>query len=813
MPDEGWKVHVSARLDRAQAVLDHVSDACAAEGVSFKHLRAELFFLFAHHKHGAREQAGKFCTAYPPDEQTARRLMDRLASALAGEEGPYTLTDRRYRDSRTVHYRWGAFRLRARRRTDGTSEWLMRDAAGRDRIDARRPFFALPEGMSDPFAEDTAAPHSGPVVLRGYEIQRAIRLSNAGGTYEARELRTGRRVFVKEARAHNGLYWDGSTARARLRREYEALRDLHARAPGVCPEPLDHFREWEHDFLVTEFVDGTPLDRWIARRSPVVQAERTPDDFASYYAACRQILAGLDAALDRVHDAGFLFGDVNPGNLLVTDAGDVRLVDFEAASPSDQPPLGLGAEGYMPARPLHDAGPFAWDEYGAAAIALSLLMPLHQVIARHPASLPLLRRDLERSAPVPDWLWTRATRFQHARPQDRRLPTAEALDSAPRSSLLRLAAETRRALLAMADADHPDRLFPTVLRGYAANTLCLAYGSAGVLHALHLTGDVDDELVVRFRRDALEAPADLPPGLHVGSAGVAWVLAELGLIDEATDMLDSAARHPLLPTSATLAEGVAGVGMTLLALHHRTGDERLLARAAAAGDAIVGADDVTPTLGADDARGLLHGRAGLAMFLFYLARDTGESRYLDRGRRLLHDELERSIALPDGTLSFADDAAAGRALPYLYAGSAGVATVITRYLSRDPDERLAAALPQVLADADKACTMLPGLYSGLAGLAFARAEHADWAGGPADDDAAVRLATGLAKYAIPHPTGARFLGDELLRYSAELWSGGAGVLLALHRVLHGAADQFFTLDRPASSTAAVPRITAQLEAA
>jgi hypothetical protein len=119
----------------------------------------------------------------------------------------------------------------------------------------------------------------------------------------------------------------------------------------------------------------------------------------------------------------------------------------------------------------------------------------------------------------------------------------------------------------------------------------------------------------------------------------------------------------------------------------------------------------------------------------------------------------------------------------------------------------------VLADADKACTILPGLYSGLAGLAFARAEHADWAGGPADHDAAVRLATGLAKYAIPHPTGVRFLGDELLRYSAELWSGSAGVLLALHRVLHGGADQFFTLDRPASSVAGVAPIPAQLEAA
>src|ERR1700733_8637084 len=124
--DEGWKVHVSTQIDRAQRVLDTVAEACFAERVRFKHLRAELFFLAVHHKHGPRQQAGKFCAAYPADEAAARRLMDRLASALRGDEGPYILTDRRYGASRTVHYRWGAFTGRARRRPDGGQEWLVR---------------------------------------------------------------------------------------------------------------------------------------------------------------------------------------------------------------------------------------------------------------------------------------------------------------------------------------------------------------------------------------------------------------------------------------------------------------------------------------------------------------------------------------------------------------------------------------------------------------------------------------------------------------------------------------------------------------
>jgi hypothetical protein len=241
-PEHGWKVHVSARLDRADWVLDQVAEACFEERVRFKHVSAELFFLLLHHKHGARAQAGKFCAAFPAGEAAARRLMERLSGALAAEDGPYVLSDRRYGCSRTVHYRWGAFRPRARLRPDGSREWLVRDGRGGEVEDARGPSFVLPDGIADPFAVAPLPGHRGPVVLRGYEIVRALRISNAGGAYEARHVHSGRRVFIKEARAHNGLYWDGSSAQCRLRREHEVLCDLHARSSRVAPEPHGNHR-------------------------------------------------------------------------------------------------------------------------------------------------------------------------------------------------------------------------------------------------------------------------------------------------------------------------------------------------------------------------------------------------------------------------------------------------------------------------------------------------------------------------------------------------------------------------------------------
>ncbi|MFE5947127.1 class III lanthionine synthetase LanKC [Streptomyces sp. NPDC056480] len=846
LAEQGWKIHVSARLDRAQHVLDTVARICFSEGVPFKHLSARLFFLFLHHKHAGRAQAGKFCAAYPPDTATARRLLERLRDALDGEEGPYVLTDRRFRDSRTVHYRYGSFAGRSRLRADGTREGLVLDGFGREVVDLRLPAFHLPAGIADPFVEEEEKPHEGPILIRDYEVTRAVRLSNAGGTYQARDRRTGRTVFLKEARAHNGLVFDGTDAQQRLRHEYGVLRELHAAAPGVGPEPLDHFTEWEHDFLVTEYIAGQPLVGWLSRSSPLARADRTTESVAVYYEVCRRLLAALDASLKRLHAAGYRFGDLSLGNIMVTPSGGIRLVDFEAASALSSTPSGIGTPGFTPPAGLLRAGsdPLLQDRYGMSAVAFAFLAPFNEVAEHAPANLALLRRDLADLAPPQD-LWQRATAFhptetrardraqehtqdrmrgraqehtqdraqdraqKHARDRARdrderyardqvqdqahdpgspgRLPSPAELDADPRGCLIRLSEEVAAGLLEMADADRPEWAFPPSPEAFRTNNVCLAYGTAGVVHALHRAGAaVPAEIRERLFHDTLAQREALPPGLLVGSAGIARVLAELGSLDEAVELLREADDHSLLASCSTLAGGRPGVGLGWLALHRLTGESSHLERAAAAGERLLSTPDLSVTLGEHDARGLLHGRSGLALFLHRLARDTGEARYLEAGRALMHQELDRTFPLDDGSWSVSDDTRVHRAMPYLATGAAGVAAVLTRYVATAPDERCAAALPRLVAGIRVSCaTKEAGLYRGLAGLSWFLTEHAEFTGTEAARGDAVRAATGLLKYAVPYRRGVRFLGAGSQRFTADLSSGGAGVLLALRRLLSG----------------------------
>jgi hypothetical protein len=813
--DEGWKVHVSARPDRLVPVLDRVAAVCFAQRIPFKHLTTRCFYQWTHHKYAARPQSGKFIAAYPPHVDAARQLMERLRDELAGEEGPYILTDRRFEDSRTVYYRYGSFRPRSRVEADGTSTHLVRVHDGRLVPDTRGVAFSVPAGVVDPFTRRGSGA-VGSSRLGGYTVDSSVRYTNAGGAYRGHEVATGRRVFIKEGRPHTGLREDGATACEQLREEWDVLTALHALAPGLAPEPISYFRAWEHEFMATEHVDGMLLSRWVAVNLPVLRAGATAADFAAYYDRCRIILSGLESALARLRAVGYLFIDVSPGNVLVDERDAVRLIDFGSAHRLGGPFVRAGTPGFLPPERLVAGDLAVYDDYGLSRIALHLLGPLNLVVDRNPAVLAHMHHDLSELAPVPPALWQRATKYQP--PSDRPpadlppYPAPDEVAADPVRYLTQLRDQALDALVAVADVDHPTRVFPTVAQGYLCNTTCVAYGTAGVVHALRRAGrplpdGLLDRLLDRLRRDALDDTAALGPGLFVGRAGIARVLADCGLVDEARTVLAEADRGRLTATNATLFGGSAGVALTHLAMYGHTRDEHHVDRARALADALPCDEEMAARLGPDDAVGLMHGRCGVALMLAQLGALTGEDGYLGRAVRLLHAELDRAIDPAAAGLLFPISATDRRAVPYLFAGSAGMVFATVRCLRAIDDERLATALPRLLAPLRLTYTVMPGLCQGLAGYAFTLADHAALTGADVSRAASVRAARSLFKFAVPHPTGVRFLGDQLLRFSTELWSGSAGVVLALTQVLDPRPDALFTADAVIARQDAGPAAT------
>jgi serine/threonine protein kinase/tetratricopeptide (TPR) repeat protein len=148
--------------------------------------------------------------------------------------------------------------------------------------------------------------------LGPYEILAWLGAGGMGEVFRARDTRLGRTVALKILPRDRML---DPERRGRFLQEARAASAL-SHPNIVVLHDIDN--DQGVDFLVMEYVDGTPLDKLIPPRGlPVADVVR--------YGA--QIAAALAAA----HAAGVVHRDIKPANAIVTSGGVLKVLDFGLA--------------------------------------------------------------------------------------------------------------------------------------------------------------------------------------------------------------------------------------------------------------------------------------------------------------------------------------------------------------------------------------------------------------------------------------------------------------------------------------------------
>ncbi|MFF9318717.1 class III lanthionine synthetase LanKC [Streptomyces sp. NPDC014735] len=790
LPEQGWKIHISTLPDEAERTLADTARICLEQGVPFKFLRSARALRLMSAKYMNRSGAGKFLTLYPDGEAAFLRVLDALTRALDGRSGPYILSDLRIGNS-PVHVRYGAFVEHWCRDVDGNRVRAMRHPSGELVPDTRGVVFRIPEWVTvpEPLRPHLAARAAARDDDFPYKVTKALQFSNAGGIYLAEHRTTGQQVVLREARPHCGLDPAGDDAVTRLHREHRALTRLAGL--DCVPEVYGVRTVWEHHFLIEEYIEGTTLFDEIVERFPLVRGERTPAELDAYSRWAASVTTGLAEALDRIHARGLRFADVHPANVILRPDGRVVLIDFEYATDLDDQDTPLaGAPGLQ--APLGVKRGAEADAYALWAIWLHTLMPLMEVTDHDRGkALTIERWARARYRLGPDAGPSRPAALAHGLPADSGETTVDALLRGPVPDWPGIRERLLAGIRAGATPERTDRLYPGDLAGFATGGACAAHGAAGVLYALHRVGaPVPDEHVDWLARAALRRDPDAPGGLYDGLPGIAVVLARLGRREEGRELLDRALRAPAA-TSADLRTGTAGTALAALRLAAPDAellDAELLDRALRTAwelDSLV-RGEATDGPPAPPSAGLLRGFSGAALLQLELYALTGEDWLLRAAGAALTREAGHCVDMPGGSVQVKDGK---RHLLYLDQGSGGIALVAQRYLAHRQDPALAALLPGI----EEGCVLEfvrePGLVTGRSGLAatahqLARPGHRSARHGNAGIEAwrpeLLESVRNLSWHLVAEQDRLLVPGARLRRFSADLATGAAGVLLALH---------------------------------
>jgi class III lanthionine synthetase len=793
-PEQGWKVHVSAVVKNAASVLTTVAEYCLPRGIPFKFITNERALVARNSKYAPRESSGKFITIYPMDDRELERILVDLSLALVRERGPYILSDLRYEEG-PLYVRYGAFVEMWTPDESGRLVPALRRPDGTLVPDRREPVFRTPDWVPIPSVlRPQLELRTGPVTPDyPYHVERALHFSNGGGVYLARPAGSDDLVVLKEARPLAAMEWDGTDAVRRLYHEGRVLKRL-AGIPGV-PELHDLVAMWEHDFLVMQHMPGRPLTQWLADEYPCTRGDVLPEDLRGYTRRALELLAKIEKLMRDIHDRGVVFADLHPGNILVDD-GSVSLVDFELAFPVGEPrrrPT-FGAPGFgAPA----DLTGFAVDEYALAVLRLWLFLPMTTVAALDPAKLRAHVDFIRRRFALPvgyveeilaEIAPDRAELVPRGPISDARgLVAADCAEDGdehgggllPEYCWDALRGSVIDAIRASATPERRDRLFPGDIEQFALGGTCYAYGAAGVLHALAVSGggrhpQHEQWLLAAVRREPLRRP-----GFYDGAHGVAYVLDFFGHREEAAALVRAAA--PLVEAGKDhgLCGGLAGVGLNLLHLGQTWKDSALVADALSVADRLVERLAVAGPSRPNSAVGLLRGWTGPALLFLRLYEHTFDRSWLRVAERALSRDLGRSDGsspVPSGP----------RDTSTLAAGSAGIALVADLLVNHLPDAVCATDLP-VLARACQA-EFVPeaGLFSGRAGLLGAVATFLRSGVDPEAEQALHRHLTMLISLHATNYLGAlAFPGKHSLRLSMDFATGSAGVLRAMALALGG----------------------------
>lgn len=824
LPDNGFKLHISATQDNARSILKAVIPVCIEEKVIFKVLQSESMLAIANCKFFPRASAHKLITVYPACIDQFLDLAKKLDAETRDFSGPYILSDKPINDSKVLFYRYGGFVPKKQLTVKGGSVLCIVDSSGKWIPDQRVPYFRLPDDIVDPFDDDDSLVQTGSVVLNGrYRVIEAITFSNCGGTYLASDLTSGDEVLIKEARPHTTIShipkWR-FYAEDSIKREQKVLNklsELNCIARGI-----EVFNEGGHTFAVQQFIDGFSFARFRAQDNILLTPfDGNREKIKRFCEAFQAVGINLIKAILAVHRRNIVIGDVSPYNILIDEERNIYLVDLESswdhrwsADPDELSSVWMTPGYRSRGKGAKQSVTYSDDWYAAGMVLFSMLLPVNRLNALSPGIYEQFMAIMTEAAQLPGWVPQAIRLLTLGKPiAALKLLELEGHDHKPvvyqkpvnttsafvyddislSEQVKQTATGITQYIIATSNTKRSDCLWPSDYKIFSTNPMCIAYGACGPALYLHTTGADIPEKIDRWMCKQPLSLERYPPGLYLGLSGIAYTFWQIGHKQRAQDTLKMALESDLLYQDWGIFYGASGCGMVCMQMYLWTNDEWYMDKAIEIGERIasesvsnghgVGWQDSTGDMLKP---GYAYGGSGIALFFLYLSHLTQQTQFLSAARNALeYDIAAASVDYSDGLPRWALRDKAGVWSPYWLEGGCGIGGAIIRFFVMLQEGRYLKLAHDVARANYSRFTILPAQFEGLSGIGDFMLDMHQVTGDSGFANKARDIAKSILLYRIQKDNGIAMPGRSLSRISNDYGYGSAGVGVFLDRFMNG----------------------------
>lgn len=323
LPDQGWKIHISANLSNAEEILNIVLSYIITHRMTFKHAGSISDLAFLNSGKGGITQVGKFITIYCLNDahfKTSLRGLSRQFTKFF--KVPFIITDKRPYPHLPLFYRYGAFRKKEVQNTMGIFESVITDSYGKPVPDKRANTFSLPSGVPDPFKNkgQCNTELNNKLLLNKYVTFKKLSDTYKTETYFGIDLSRKNSCIIKIAKADIEIERD-VYPHDLLINEIKILKFLNHQ---YFPQVIDDFEYSNRKVMVTSLIDGINLFDFISLNA--VQG---------IFLSRRQLKKLFLSLLNNIQvleEKGITHNDLKPGNIIVDRHLNTSIIDFETSS-------------------------------------------------------------------------------------------------------------------------------------------------------------------------------------------------------------------------------------------------------------------------------------------------------------------------------------------------------------------------------------------------------------------------------------------------------------------------------------------------